>query len=127
MKVVRHDDVAVETFPGGAEYRTLVGDDAGSTPVRAGIQTSPPGYRTSDHSHPYLEIITVLEGEGEAWSEAAAGAIALAPGVTLVVPAGQRHGFQVTGDAPLTTYGVHVSPRRIVEVHGAASDDPDAS
>ena len=61
MRIVRDSDVPIEEFPGGATYRTLVGDDAGSTPVRTGIQTSPPGYATADHSHPYVEIITVLE------------------------------------------------------------------
>ena len=49
MRIVRDSDVPVEDFPGGATYRTLVGDDAGSTPVRTGIQTSPPGYATADH------------------------------------------------------------------------------
>ena len=43
-------------------YQTLVGDTEGSTPVRVGIQTSPPGYATPIHSHPYMEILTILEG-----------------------------------------------------------------
>jgi quercetin dioxygenase-like cupin family protein len=119
MKVVRHDDVPLETFPGGATYQTLVGDDAGSTPVRTGIQVSPPGYATPDHSHPYVEVITVLDGEGEAWSEASEAPVALHPGVTLVIPPGTRHGFRVTGKVPLRTLGVHASPDRIVEIHEA--------
>ena len=67
MPVVVHSKVAPEPFKGGATYQTLVGDEKGSTPIRVGIQTSPPGYRTPLHSHPYLETITVLEGQGEAW------------------------------------------------------------
>ena len=116
MKVVRHETVPVEAFPGGATYQTLVGDDAGSTPVRTGIQTSPPGYATPEHAHPYVEVITVLEGTGIGWSAARADTVALKPGVTLVLEPGVRHGFRVTGDQPLKTLGVHASPHRIVEM-----------
>lgn len=66
MPVVYHSEVVPEPFKGGATYQTLVGDEHGSTPIRVGIQTSPPGYKTPLHSHPYMETITVLEGEGEA-------------------------------------------------------------
>jgi quercetin dioxygenase-like cupin family protein len=119
MPVVVHDNVAPEAFRGGASYRTLVGDELGSTPIRVGIQTSPPGYRTPLHSHPYLETITVLEGQGEAWLQGCAGLIALRPGVTLVVPPHHRHWFRAALEHPLKTYGVHASPHRIVNVHDA--------
>ncbi len=115
MKRISHDDVAREVFPGGATYQTLVGDDAGSTPIRLGIQISPPGYATPDHAHPYVEVITVLEGRGEAWS-ADGGIATLEPGVSLVVGPGIRHGFRVIGAAPLKTLGIHASPHRIVDV-----------
>ena len=117
MAVVQHAQVTHEPFRGGATYQTLVGDAQGSTPVRIGIQTSPPGYRTPIHSHPYLEVITVLEGLGEAWIDGSEGIVALAPGVTLVLPAGVRHWFGATGAAPLKTYGVHASAHRVVDVH----------
>ncbi len=117
MKIIDHDALPKEQFPGGATYQTMVGDEAGSTPVRCGIQTSPPGYATPNHSHPYVEIITVLEGEAEGWSEDRDEMIALKPGITLVVPPNQRHGFRVIGETPFKTYGVHASPERIVEVH----------
>lgn len=116
--IIRHDAVHREEFPGGATYQTLVGDDAGSTPVRCGIQTSPPGYATPNHAHPYVEIVTVLEGTGEAWIDGEADEIAIAPGMTMVFPPNTAHGFRVTGDAPLVTYGVHSSPNRIVEIKG---------
>ena len=116
MPVIEHARVAHEPFRGGATYQTLVGD--GTTPVRIGIQTSPPGYRTPLHSHPYMEVITVLEGHGEAWIEGSDDIVALRPGVTLVLPAGVRHWFGATaGETPLRTYGVHASPQRIVDVH----------
>lgn len=117
MPVVHHEALPTEEFSGGATYRTVVGDDAGSTPFRLGVQTSPPGYRTAVHSHPYLETITVLEGEGEAWIEDGEGTVQLGPGMTLVLPANVRHWFRATGSRPLVILGVHASPHRIVEVH----------
>lgn len=116
VRIVHHDAVAEEEFPGGATYRTVVGDEAGTTPVRCGIQTSPPGYETPHHAHPYDEILTVLEGSGEAWVEGEEGLIEIGPGMTLVFPAGVAHGFRATGDGPLRTYGIHASPERIVEI-----------
>jgi quercetin dioxygenase-like cupin family protein len=120
MPVVVHRDVRPEAFKSGATYQTLVGDEAGSTPIRVGIQSSPPGYRTPLHSHPYLETITVLEGQGEAWLEGRNEIVQLTPGVTLVLEPNQRHWFRATGDAPLRTYGVHASPTRIVVIHDGA-------
>ena len=113
MPVVEHTAVPREPFPGGATYQTLVGDDRGSTPVRVGIQTSPPGYQTRTHSHPYMEVLTVLEGRGEGWIEGSDEILALEPGVTLVFPANTRHWFRALGDAPLKTLGVHASSHRI--------------
>jgi quercetin dioxygenase-like cupin family protein len=117
LPVVLHSDVALESFGGGATYQTLVGDAEGSTPFRLGLQTSPPGYRTPLHSHPYMESLTVVSGEGEAWIEGHGGLIPLAPGVTLVMPPNVRHWFRALGHAPLETYGIHASPHRIVHVH----------
>ena len=67
------------------------------------------------HSHPYLEVVSVIEGEGEAWVEGQDGVTPIGPGTTLVMPPGVKHGFRVTGTGPLRTYGVHASPDRIVD------------
>ena len=117
MPVVDHSKLPVEPFRGGSTYQTVVGDKAGSTPVFIGIQTAPPGYRTQLHSHPYMEVITVLEGEGEAWLEDSGGVVALRPGVSLVMPSGMKHWFGATGSQPLRIMGVHANPQRIVEAH----------
>jgi len=117
VPVVHHDDVPGEAFRPGMTYQTLVGDEHGSTPVRVGIQTSTPGYRTQLHSHPYMEILSVLEGQGEAWIEGTDDLISLSPGTTLVFPANVKHWFQAKGEKALITYGIHVSPHRIVNVH----------
>ncbi len=115
MPIVELNDVPKQPFPNGATYQTIVGDDAGSTPVRVGVQISPPGYSTGTHSHPYMEIVSVIEGEGEAWMEGQEGVTAVGPGTTLVLPANVKHGFRVTGTKLLKTYGVHASEKRIVD------------
>ena len=118
MAIIDLDQVPKQAFANGATYQTLVGDDAGSTPVRVGVQVSPPGYSTGTHSHPYMEVVSVIEGTGEAWMEGVEGTVAIGPGTTLAVPPHVKHGFRVTGSVPLKTYGVHASPERIVTRHG---------
>jgi quercetin dioxygenase-like cupin family protein len=125
MPVILHAVVTSEVFQGRATYQTLVGDSEGSTPIRIGIQASPPGYRTPLHSHPYLQAITILEGQGEARMEECDGLIALTRGITLVIPPNVRHWFRALGDEPLEVYGVHASPHRIVHLH--QEDDNGAS
>ena len=113
MPAILHESIPHQPFTGGATYQTLVGDARGSTPVRVGIQTSPPGYTTRTHSHPYMEILTVLEGRGEGWIEGEDETLRLEPGVTVVFPPNVRHWFRALGDRPLKTLGVHASPHRI--------------
>ena len=116
LTVVREAERPVVPFPGGATYRTLIGDDNGAgLPLRTGIQTSEPGYATREHSHPYVEVLTVLSGRGEAWLYGEEGTVAMEPGVTIAIPAGRVHGFRVLDDAPLVTLGIHASPKRIVD------------
>ena len=124
MPIVELNNVPKQPFPNGATYQTIVGDAAGSTPVRVGVQISPPGYSTGTHSHPYMEIVSVIEGEGEAWMEGHEGVVVVGPGTTLVLPPNVKHGFRATGTGPLKTYGVHASPDRIVDRDGAAEDAP---
>ena len=115
LTVIREDDRPVVDFPGGATYRALIGDDNGDgIPLRTGIQTSQPGYATREHSHPYVEVLTVLSGRGEAWLDGETGTVAMAPGVTISIPAGRIHGFRVLGGEPLVTYGIHSFGKRIV-------------
>lgn len=68
-KVVRLEETEVVKFGPDAIYQPIIGDDAGTTPVRTGIQTSQPGYVAPVHSHPYLEILHILDGTAEAWLE----------------------------------------------------------
>ena len=115
ITVIREEERPVVDFVGGATYRTIIGDDTGAgLPIRTGIQTSPPGYATRVHSHPYVETLTVIAGRGEAWLDGETEAVALEPGITVVLPADRPHAFRVVGDAPLVTLGIHTFGKRIV-------------
>jgi quercetin dioxygenase-like cupin family protein len=126
MKVVRLDETEVVSFGPGAVYQPILGDEAGSTPVRTGIQTSQPGYRTGLHSHPYMEVLFVLEGTAEAWTEGAEDRpVTLRAGDTIALTPDVPHAFRVVGDRPLRTLGIHASARRIVNYRqpGHTSDE----
>jgi quercetin dioxygenase-like cupin family protein len=116
LTVIRHAERPTVAFPGGATYRPIIGEDTGAgLPIRTGIQTSPPGYQTRLHSHPYAEVLTVLEGRGEAWLAGEEGVVTLEPGVSITFPANQVHGFRVVGEQPLVTFGIHTAGKRIVD------------
>jgi len=115
LSVIRHAERPTVAFTGGAIYQPIIGDDTGAgLPIRTGIQTSPPGYQTALHSHPYAEVLTVLEGRGEAWLAGEEG-VGLEPGVSITFPANRVHAFRGVGDQPLVTYGIHTFGKRIVD------------
>src|SRR5499426_3938310 len=124
LKVIRLAETEFVKFGPDAVYQLILGDDAGSTPIRTGIQTSQPGYVAPMHSHPYLEILHILDGTAEAWFEGREHEkVRLERGDTIALPAGEAHTFRVVGDTPLRLLGTHVSARRIVNYcDGGATD-----
>ena len=67
----------------------------GSRSLFLAEQVLRPGARVLLHTHPVDETLTFLDGEGEA--TLGNETVALAAGVTLLVPAGVVHGFRCTG------------------------------
>jgi quercetin dioxygenase-like cupin family protein len=123
--VIRLAETKTVSFGPDSFYQLLVGDDAGNTPVRVGIQTAEPGYAAGMHSHPYLEIIHVLEGTLEAWFEGQEDrAVRLEVGDTIALPPNAPHTFRVVGDHTLRIMGIHTSPTRIVNYRDARPTDP---
>ena len=125
IKVVRLAESEIVKFAPDSFYQPLLGDDAGTMPVRTGIQTCQPGYVASMHSHPYIEIIHILEGVAEAWVEGKEDSkVRLEAGDTIAMPAETPHSFRVVGDKPMRLLGTHVSPKRIVNYRdGGTTDD----
>lgn len=124
ITVIRLDDTERVSFGPLSHYQPIVGDDAGSTPVRTGIQTAQPGYAAAVHSHPYLEILHILDGVAEAWIDGRPESLVwLRKGDTIAVPPETPHAFRVVGEEVLRLLGTHVSPKRIVNYQdGVASD-----
>jgi len=123
-RVVRLEETEQVSFGPLSHYQPIIGDDAGSTPVRTGIQTARPGYVAPVHSHPYLEILHILDGEAEAWVDGQEDrAVRLRRGDTIAMPPDTPHAFRVVGDQELRLLGTHASPRRIVTYKDGGESD----
>jgi mannose-6-phosphate isomerase-like protein (cupin superfamily) len=86
--------------------RELVGADH-DVEVCVIFVDAPPGRGPSLHTHPYVEILIVQEGEGSFTvgdEQRQAGA-----GEVLIVPADTPHAFTNTGQAPLRQIDIHLS------------------
>ncbi len=119
-RVIRLEDTEVVPLGSGSNYRPIVGDDAGSTPLRTGIQTCEAGYEVPLHCHPYMEVIHVLDGAFEFWMDGTPReTVILRRGDTLEIQAGAWHGFRVSGRETARLLGTHASPRRIVQYQEA--------
>ena len=124
ITVIRLDDAERVSFGPLSHYQPIVGDDAGSTPVRTGIQTAQPGYAAPVHSHPYIEILHILDGVAEAWIDGRPDSlVVLRKGDTIAVPPETPHAFRVVGDQELRLLGTHVSPKRIVNYQDGVTSD----
>ncbi len=123
-RVIKLAETEVVPLGTGSNYRLIVGDDVGSTPVRTGIQTCEPGYEVPAHCHPYVEIIHVLDGALEVWMEAAPNeTVVLKRGDTIEIQPEAWHGFRVHGSETARLLGTHVSPRRIVQYKAGVAVD----
>ena len=123
-RIVRLVDTEVVKFGPDSFYQPIIGDDEGTTPVRTGIQTAEPGYAAPMHSHPYLEILHILDGAAEAWFEGEEDhKVILRRGDTIALPPGLPHTFRVVGHETLRLLGTHASPKRIVNYRDGRATD----
>jgi len=102
IDVVRQDEL-----PWSNIARELVGADHGSGLCVIFVDAEP-GRGPSLHTHPYEEVLIILEGQatlddGEARRDVGAGDVVL-------IPAGQPHGFVNSGEGRLRQIDIHVSP-----------------
>jgi mannose-6-phosphate isomerase-like protein (cupin superfamily) len=94
-------------LPWSVVARELVGADHG-VGICVIFVDAEPGRGPSLHTHPYEELLIILEGQatlddGAAKREVEAGDIVL-------IPAGQPHGFVNSGEGQLRQIDIHVSP-----------------
>jgi len=88
--------------------RELVGADHGGLGACVIFVDAPPGRGPSPHTHPYEEILIVLEGE--VTLTAGDRELVAGPGDVVIVPADTPHAFTNTGDGPLRQIDIHLSP-----------------
>jgi mannose-6-phosphate isomerase-like protein (cupin superfamily) len=122
--IKRLDESEIVKFGPDSFYQPIIGDDAGSTPVRTGIQTAEPGYVAAVHSHPYMEILHILDGVAEAWIDGQEDRkVTLRKGDTIAIPPETPHSFRTVGNEVLRLLGTHASPRRIVAYKDGVKTD----
>jgi mannose-6-phosphate isomerase-like protein (cupin superfamily) len=96
-----------EQLPWSAIAHEFVGDDHGGVAITFLAVDADPGQGPSLHSHPYDEVLIVVEGEatlddGHTTRRVSGGDI-------VVIPAGQPHGFVNSGEGRLRQIDIHAS------------------
>lgn len=97
-----HDEVNVDRSPSGLALRHLVTGAIGATAVYTGEQWLKPGEQVLLHTHPVEEVLIFTAGTGEA--TLGDQRVPVSAGVTIHIPAGERHGFRNTGDSELRIF-----------------------
>jgi quercetin dioxygenase-like cupin family protein len=88
---------------GDRRFRVLLGPGRGCEAATQFVGEIPPG-RAPEHSHPYDELVLVLEGQGVA--HVSGGDRPLAPGSRLHLPPGLPHCLENAGPGELVVLGV---------------------
>ena len=88
---------------GDRRFRVLFGPGSGCDAATQFVGEIPPG-RAPEHSHPYDEVVLVLEGVGVL--HAGPAHQPLTPGSCVHLPPGQRHCLENIGASTLRVLGV---------------------
>ena len=99
---------ALEHWREGVATRMLVSAENGAEQLCVFEQWIAPGTGAPTHSHRVEEVLTVLEGEAEFWI--GERRIAAKAGQSLIVPAGQSHGFHNSGNETLHIHAILAAP-----------------
>jgi mannose-6-phosphate isomerase-like protein (cupin superfamily) len=95
-------DCAVQVT-GDRRFRVLFGPGSGCDAATQFVGEIPPG-RAPEHSHPYDEVVLILEGAG--LLHAGPAGQPLTPGCCVHLPPGQAHCLENTGTGTLRVLGV---------------------
>lgn len=108
MELIRQSEL-----PWSEIAHELIGDDHGGLGISIIFVKAEPGRGPSLHTHPYDEVLVILEGRARA--TVGDTTVDVEGGDVVVVHAGEPHGFTNTGDQPLRQIDIHVSPRFVTE------------
>jgi quercetin dioxygenase-like cupin family protein len=88
----------------------FVGRDQGKTGVSFFlVSTTEPGHRVRLHKHDYDEVVHVIEGQST-WTIGEQQQVIAGAGDTVVVHAGESHGFVNSGQGQLRQIDIHLHP-----------------
>ena len=106
MEILTFDEL--ENANGNVEFE---GADHGGAGASFFVLDLERGRGPSRHTHDYPEICILLEGT--ATFHGTDGDTEVEAGHVVVVPAGEVHGFEASGDGPLRQVNIHVSARML--------------
>ncbi len=107
MKVIRNDEL-----PQSNNSLEFEGADHDGVGVSFFLVDAAPGRGPSLHTHEYPEVFIMLEGQ--ATFRGPDREVEVSAGEVVVVPAGEPHGFNASGDGSRQV-NIHVSPRFVTE------------
>ena len=107
MKIVAHGDQLREEWRPGVETRMHVSARNGAAQLCIFEQWVVPTAGAPTHSHPVEEVLTVFAGEAEMWIGETRRVVS--SGQSLIIPAGQEHGFRNVGSVMLHIHAVLAS------------------
>ena len=107
MKVIRNDELAQSN--NSLEFEGADHDGVG---VSFFLVDAAPGRGPSLHTHDYPEVFIMLEGQ--ATFRGPDGDVEVGAGQVVVVPAGEPHGFNASGEGS-RQMNIHVSARFVTQ------------
>jgi mannose-6-phosphate isomerase-like protein (cupin superfamily) len=108
MKILRE-----EHLPRDGTAHDLIGEQHGDVGVSVIFTHAPPGRGPSLHTHPYAELLILLEGQARVFD--GENERDITPGDIVIIEPGEPHGFTNTGETPLRQIDIHASPRFVTE------------
>src|SRR5262245_53509599 len=116
MRIIVHADHSSELWRPGVSTRMLISAAAGAQQLCIFEQWCEPGTGAPTHHHAVEEVLTVLSGQAEVWLNESRTDLKL--GQSVIVPAGQSHGFQNKGSSTL-----HIQSTLAAPIFEAAYED----
>jgi mannose-6-phosphate isomerase-like protein (cupin superfamily) len=108
ISFIRQNDLPADVIS-----RDFVGERYGNVGACVIFVEAKPGQGPALHTHPYVELLIVLEGT--AMFDDGRSKQQVGPGEMAVVDANQPHGFVNSGEGVLRQIDIHLSPRFITE------------
>jgi quercetin dioxygenase-like cupin family protein len=108
VNILDHAQQPFEEWRPGVKTRMRISALTNATQLCLFEQFCDPGKGAPTHLHSVEEVLTVMAGTAEAWVEDERAT--LTAGQSLLIPAGQKHGFRNVGDAVLHVHAVLAAP-----------------